>query len=112
MLTNIVENGIRYNRPGGRVEVGIETADDAVVIHVADDGIGIAAAEIPLVFQRFYRVQHGAVPGGGSGLGLAIVKHLMRALGGSVQLSSREGAGTTVTLSFPRPPTQAIGERR
>ena len=112
VLTNIVENGIRYNRKGGRVEVGIETADDAVVIHVADDGIGIAAAEIPLVFQRFYRVQHGAVPGGGSGLGLAIVKHLMRALGGSVQLSSREGAGTTVTLSFPRPPTQAIGERR
>ena len=109
VLTNLLENGIRYNRAGGHVEVRIETADDAVLIHVADDGIGIPAAELPLVFQRFYRVQRGAAPKGGSGLGLAIVKHLMRALGGTVQLSSREGAGTTVTLSFKR---QATGSRQ
>jgi signal transduction histidine kinase len=109
VLTNLLENGVRYNRAGGHVEVRIETADDAVLIHVADDGIGIPAAELPLVFQRFYRVQRGAAPKGGSGLGLAIVKHLMRALGGTVQLSSREGAGTTVTLSFKR---QATGSRQ
>ena len=112
VLTNLVENGIRYNRTGGHVEVRIATDDDAVLIHVEDDGIGIPAAELPLVFQRFYRVRRGAAPKGGSGLGLAIVKHLMRALGGSVQLSSREGAGTTVALSFPCPPTQATGDRR
>ena len=112
VLTNLVENGIRYNRPGGRVEIRTATAGDAVLIHVEDDGIGIPAAELPLVFQRFYRVRRGAAPKGGSGLGLAIVKHLMRALGGSVQLSSREGAGTTVTLSFPHPPTQATGNRQ
>jgi signal transduction histidine kinase len=103
VLTNLLENGIRYNRPGGRVEARIASADDALLIHVEDDGIGIPAAEIPLVFQRFYRVHRGAAPKGGSGLGLAIVKHLMRALRGTVQLSSREGAGTTVTLTFPRP---------
>ena len=102
VLTNLVENSIRYNRPGGRVAVLTTAADDTVVIHVEDDGIGIPAAEIPLVFQRFYRVHRGAAPKGGSGLGLAIVKHLMRALGGAAQLSSREGAGTTVTLTFPR----------
>jgi two-component system, OmpR family, phosphate regulon sensor histidine kinase PhoR len=102
VLTNLVENSIRYNRPGGRVAVLTSTAGDAVVIRVEDNGIGIPAAEIPLVFQRFYRVHRGAAPKGGSGLGLAIVKHLMRALGGAAQLSSREGAGTTVTLSLPR----------
>jgi len=104
VLTNLCHNGIRYNRPGGHVEVRAEDAGEDLLIHVADDGIGIPAAEIPLVFQRFYRVRRGAGPAGGSGLGLAIVKHLMRALGGSVSLFSREGAGTTVTLSFPRPP--------
>jgi two-component system phosphate regulon sensor histidine kinase PhoR len=102
VLTNLVENGIRYNRPGGRVAVRAGVEDDAVVVHVEDDGIGIPAAEIPLVFQRFYRVHRGPAPKGGSGLGLAIVKHLMRALHGTVQLSSREGAGTTVTLKFPK----------
>jgi two-component system phosphate regulon sensor histidine kinase PhoR len=102
VLTNLIENGIRYNRPGGRVDVRIAPAEDALLVHVEDDGIGIPAAEIPLVFQRFYRVRRGAAPQGGSGLGLAIVKHLMRALGGTVQLSSREGAGTTVTVSLPR----------
>ena len=104
VLTNLVENGIRYNRAGGRVEVRAVDAADALQVQVEDDGIGIPEAQIPLVFQRFYRVRRGPAPKGGSGLGLAIVKHLMRALGGAVQLASREGVGTTVTLSFPRPP--------
>jgi len=112
VVSNLVENGIRYNRPGGRVNVRIESAADVAVIHVEDDGIGIPAAEIPLVFQRFYRVRRGASPKGGSGLGLAIVKHLMRALGGGVQLSSQEGAGTTVTLRFPCRPARAAGGGR
>ncbi len=112
VVTNLVENGIHYNRRGGTVRVRIESAADAVRLHVEDGGIGIPAADIPLVFQRFYQVRRGASARGGSGLGLAIVKHLMRALGGSVQLTSQEGVGTTVTLSFPRPPTQAVGSRR
>lgn len=102
VVTNLVENGIRYNRRGGTVRVRIETAADAVRLHVEDDGIGIPAADIPLVFQRFFQVRRNTTAQSGSGLGLAIVKHLMRALGGAVQLTSREGAGTTVTLSFPR----------
>ncbi|MFH1176648.1 MAG: ATP-binding protein [Acidobacteriota bacterium] len=104
ILGNLVSNGIRYNRPGGRVTVRAASAEGAVRVEVEDDGIGIPAAEIPLVFQRFYRVRRGARPEGGSGLGLAIVKHLMQALGGTVNLASREGEGTTVTLTFPRPP--------
>ena len=101
VLANLVDNGIRYNRPGGHVTVAIATEGDGVRIDVTDDGVGIPAAEMPLVFQRFYRVRRQAEAAGGSGLGLAIVKHLVRALGGTVTLASREGEGTTVTLLLP-----------
>ncbi len=101
VLANLVDNGIRYNRPGGHVTVAFATEGDGVRIDVTDDGVGIPAAEMPLVFQRFYRVRRQAEAAGGSGLGLAIVKHLVRALGGTVTLASREGEGTTVTLLLP-----------
>jgi len=111
VLTNLVDNAIRYNRADGAVTVRVSAGADAVRIEVEDTGLGIPAGEVPLVFQRFYRVRRG--PGGvegGSGLGLAIVKHLLRAMGGSVALESEEGKGTRVTLRFPtgsRPPDGA-----
>ena len=101
VLTNLVDNGIRYNRPGGRVTVRTAGTGGGVRIDVEDDGIGIPPGEVGLVFQRFYRVRRQSAGEGGSGLGLAIVKHLVRALGGTVNLASREGEGTTVTLLFP-----------
>jgi len=102
VLTNLVDNAIRYNHPGGRVGVRVTARDDGVEVRVEDTGIGIPAAEVPLVFQRFYRVRRGPTGGeGGKGLGLAIVKHLVRALGGTVQLTSVEGKGTTVTVVLP-----------
>ena len=101
VLANLVDNGIRYNRPGGRVMVTTGCEERGVRIEVVDDGLGIPAAEIPLVFQRFYRVRRQAERMGGNGLGLAIVKHLVQALGGTVTLASREGEGTTVTLVLP-----------
>jgi two-component system phosphate regulon sensor histidine kinase PhoR len=101
VLTNLVDNGIRYNRRGGHVTVHTRPAAGGVRIEVADDGIGIPAAEIGLVFQRFYRVRRQPESTRGSGLGLAIVKHVTRALGGTVNLDSREGRGTTVTLVLP-----------
>lgn len=102
VLSNLVDNGIRYNRPGGAVTVSLASRADAVQIVVEDTGIGIPAAEVPLVFQRFYRVRRGAQPNGGSGLGLAIVKHLVHALKGTVQMTSEEGRGTRVTVQLPR----------
>jgi two-component system phosphate regulon sensor histidine kinase PhoR len=102
VLNNVVDNGIRYNRPGGHVHVRTQETEAGVRIEVEDDGLGIPADEIELVFQRFYRVRRRAEREGGSGLGLAIVKHLVRALGGTVNLASHEGKGTTVTLAFPR----------
>jgi two-component system phosphate regulon sensor histidine kinase PhoR len=101
VLTNLVDNAIRYNRSGGRVIVRTLLRQETIEIEVEDDGIGIPASEIELVFQRFYRVRRDARPEGGSGLGLAIVKHLVRALGGTVRLASREGVGTVVTVDLP-----------
>jgi two-component system phosphate regulon sensor histidine kinase PhoR len=101
VLVNLVDNGIRYNRRGGSVTVRTTPTEGGIRIEVEDDGIGIPPGEIGLVFQRFYRVRRRAETEGGSGLGLAIVKHLVRALGGTVNLTSREGEGTLVTLVFP-----------
>ncbi|MEW6336070.1 MAG: ATP-binding protein [Acidobacteriota bacterium] len=101
VLGNLVDNAIRYNRPGGSVNVSVAPVEGCVRFRVEDTGLGIPAADIDLVFQRFYRVRRGAMPEGGSGLGLAIVKHLVHALGGTVHLASQEGTGTQVTLSLP-----------
>lgn len=102
VLTNLVDNAIRYNRRGGQVRVAIERAGDGgATIRVEDTGVGIPVADVPLVFQRFYRVRRGSGAGEGSGLGLAIVKHLLHALGGTVHLTSREGEGTQVVLTLP-----------
>ncbi|MGE5236829.1 MAG: sensor histidine kinase [Acidobacteriota bacterium] len=102
VFTNLIDNAIRYNRPGGSVAVTISHEGAAAArVGVADTGIGIPTADQPLVFQRFYRVRRGGGPEGGSGLGLAIVKHLVRALGGSIELASREGEGTVITIVLP-----------
>ncbi|HUK13202.1 MAG TPA: ATP-binding protein [Thermoanaerobaculaceae bacterium] len=105
VLANLVDNGIRYNRRGGHVTVRCSCDGGGVRLEVEDDGLGIPASEIGLVFQRFYRVRRQAEVEGGSGLGLAIVKHLVGALSGTVSLASREGQGTTVTLTFPLLPS-------
>ncbi|MGV8041650.1 MAG: sensor histidine kinase [Thermoanaerobaculaceae bacterium] len=101
VLSNLVDNAIRYNRPGGQVRIAVERSAESARVRVEDTGLGIPAADVPLVFQRFYRVHRGSGPKEGSGLGLAVVKHLVQALGGSVQLASQEGQGTQVTVTLP-----------
>lgn len=101
VLTNLVSNGIRFNRRGGEVTVTVTLEGEEAVATVCDTGVGIPAQEIPFVFQRFYRVRRDE-QSAGSGLGLAIVKHLMKVLGGTVHLNSQEGVGTTVTVRLPR----------
>ncbi len=101
VLTNLLDNAIRYNRAGGQVTVRVAPEGGGARVEVEDTGVGIPSGEVGLVFQRFYRVRRQAESEGGSGLGLAIVKHLVTALGGTVSLASREGKGTTVTLVLP-----------
>jgi two-component system phosphate regulon sensor histidine kinase PhoR len=103
VIRNLVDNAIKYNRAGGWVEVRGFVGDGAPVVEVEDNGEGIPAGELKAVLQRFYRVDRARTPGdGGLGLGLAIVKHMVQALGGSLELDSREGVGTIVTVRLPQ----------
>ncbi len=101
VLSNLVDNAIKYNRRDGWVEIRSRVVDDDVVIEVEDSGAGIPASELQAVLQRFYRLDRARTPGrGGLGLGLAIVKHMVQHMGGRLALDSREGIGTTVALHF------------
>ena len=107
ILINLVDNAVKYTPQDGAVTVTARpAADGAVEITVGDTGIGIPAAELPRITERFYRVDKARSRElGGTGLGLAIVKHLVLAHGGDLHIESREGAGTTVRFTLPtRPP--------
>ncbi len=102
VLSNLVDNAIKYNRPEGWVRVRARPAEELVELEVSDSGEGIPPSELQAVLQRFYRVDRARTPGdGGLGLGLAIVKHMVHHMGGKLALDSRQQVGTTVTLSFP-----------
>lgn len=100
LIENLVQNAIRYNNPGGRVNV-IVSSDDVPRLIVRDNGIGIAVADQSRVFERFYRVDKSRSKlTGGTGLGLAIVKHIVELHGAKLELDSALGVGTTVTVVF------------
>ena len=102
-LSNLVSNAVAYSRDNSRVVVTAKADDLTVDISVTDQGIGIPAAEIDRIFERFYRVdpaRHRST--GGTGLGLSIVKHVAASHGGEVGVWSVEGEGSTFTLTLPR----------
>ncbi len=101
-VSNLVENAVTYSPDHSRVVVTAEPAGDDVLISVADHGIGIPGDEIDRIFERFYRVDPArARSTGGTGLGLSIVKHVAASNGGSVEVWSEPGAGSTFTLVLP-----------
>jgi two-component system phosphate regulon sensor histidine kinase PhoR len=103
VLTNLIDNAIKYTPPGGQVEVRIQPTDGEVEVSVADTGRGIRAEDLPHVFERFYRVDRSRTRGsGGTGLGLAIAKHIVEAHGGRISVHSRLDEGTTFTFALPR----------
>jgi two-component system phosphate regulon sensor histidine kinase PhoR len=105
LLSNLLDNAVKYNRAGGTVRVRATAVEGEAVIEVADTGIGIAAAHRDRIFERFYRVDKGrAREEGGTGLGLAIVKHVAQAHGGRVEVESELGRGTTFRVRLPRRP--------
>lgn len=101
MIYNLCDNGIKYNRSGGKVQVDVSQDAGRAVLTVQDTGIGIPQEHQDRVFERFYRVDKSHSKAiGGTGLGLSIVKHGAAYHGAQVSLSSREGEGTTVQIRF------------
>jgi two-component system OmpR family sensor kinase/two-component system sensor histidine kinase BaeS len=104
VLSNLVANAVRHTPAGGRISLSARAAGDRVRIVVADTGEGIAAEDLPFIFDRFWRGDrartHGS--GAGSGLGLAIAAQLVKAHGGTISVTSTPGQGTIFTLDFPR----------
>jgi len=102
MITNLCDNAIKYNQPGGRVDVTISSSEEETSLSVADTGIGIPQEYQGRVFERFFRVDKNSSSGvGGTGLGLSIVKHGAKFHNANVELESEPGEGTTITLVFP-----------
>ncbi len=101
-IVNILENAIRYGVPEGRIIVKLNDLGSQVSVEISDNGPGIPEADLPYVFERFYRVDKArSRKSGGTGLGLSIVKHIMEAHDASYSLESREGSGTLFRFSLP-----------
>ena len=102
VISNLLDNAIRYNKKGGWVKVESKEMDGKVEISVSDNGIGIPKESIERVFERFYRVDKSrSRESGGTGLGLSIVKNGMERMGGEVRVESTQGEGSVFTLTFP-----------
>jgi signal transduction histidine kinase len=102
IVVNLVDNAIKYTPDGGNVRVSVVAEDRKAVLRVSDSGIGIPAAALPLVFDRFYRADEArSRESGGMGLGLSIVKAICMAHGGAASVESIEGKGTMFRVEFP-----------
>lgn len=101
IVQNLCSNAVKYNVPGGEVDISVYKQDERVVLTVADTGIGIPSEDRDRVFERFYRVDKShSRASGGTGLGLSIVKHAARCLNAELTLDSTPGKGTTVKCVF------------
>ncbi len=105
-LINLVHNAIKYNHPGGVVVIATGTEAGAVTVKVTDTGIGISREDLPHIFERFFKADK-ARSKEGSGLGLAIAKHTIQAHGGSINVQSQEGKGSTFSFSLPFKPVKS-----
>ncbi|MEN6520298.1 MAG: ATP-binding protein [Armatimonadota bacterium] len=102
VLVNLVDNAVTYTSSGGKVTVSAVEQDGFVTVSVDDTGAGIPAADIPRIFERFYRVDKArSRASGGTGLGLSIVKHLVESHGGKVSVKSELGKGSVFTFTIP-----------
>ena len=109
MLSNLTANAIKFSPPGGRVEVRARADAERVVFTVSDTGIGIAADDIPHIFDRYWQGRHSQNLG--AGLGLSICRGIVESHGGQIAVESTVGRGTTFTIVLPvSPSAPALGE--
>jgi PAS domain S-box-containing protein len=102
ILVNLVENAVKYSTGGGRIELGVEAADGAVLFRVVDEGLGIPADEQERIFEKFYRLDPDMTQGiGGTGLGLYICSELVERMGGRIWVESEVGRGSAFFFELP-----------
>lgn len=103
VFSNLINNAIKYNKPKGSVKISIKENKDYVAAKVEDTGIGIAKENLPLIFDQFFRVSRSeSKKSKGSGLGLTIAKKIVEAHGGSIQVFSELGKGSTFSVLLPK----------
>jgi two-component system phosphate regulon sensor histidine kinase PhoR len=101
-LSNLIDNAIHYNKAGGQIRISAERQNGALNLSVTDTGNGIPSEELHRIFERFYRVDKSRTrESGGTGLGLSIVKHAIESQGGTINVSSKIGLGSTFTIHLP-----------
>ena len=101
-ISNLIDNAIKYNSPAGEIRICGALEKDVFVLSISDAGQGIPGSDLGRIFERFYRVDKArARESGGTGLGLAIVKHAVESQGGTIQVTSVLGSGTTFTMRLP-----------
>jgi two-component system sensor histidine kinase BaeS len=108
VLLNLLDNARRHTPSGGTISVGTKPRDRMLSVWISDIGMGINPADLPLIFERFYRADRSRTGAtGGSGLGLAIVKAIVEAHGGTISAESTPGKGTRITFTLPLAPILA-----
>ena len=106
-IANLIDNAIKYTPDRGEIRVAARSNGSNVIVEVTDNGLGIPAEDIPRIFERFYRVDRSrSREMGGTGLGLSIVKHVVQVHGGTVEVNSTLGQGSTFRLKLPIPPAR------
>ena len=100
-IANLINNAIQYTPAGGVVTIGLESSDRTAIVTIQDNGSGIAVADLPHIFDRFYRVQTARHTTGGTGLGLAIVRAIVIAHHGSINVDSQLNVGSKFTVRLP-----------
>jgi len=102
VVSNLVDNSVKYTNENGRVKVSLKIKDDKAVLKISDNGKGIPQSSLSRVYERFYRVDKGRsnIGESGTGLGLSIVKHICSHYKASIKLQSKLGVGTTFAVSF------------
>lgn len=102
VIDNILNNAIKYSPDGGKVTITMQTTDTQLILSISDQGLGIPKKDLPLIFDRFYRVDKARSRAqGGTGLGLAIAKEIVKQHKGFIWANSEEGEGSTFTIVLP-----------